>query len=67
MLLPALKSEDEENDTPGQAHLVQKRRDGIVRTVQEQQQRRDVRAPEVEKLVLLCDDLLKSEEEEASF
>lgn len=39
-------------------HLVQKRSDGIVRAVQEQQQRRDLRPAEVKELVLFRDHLL---------
>lgn len=40
------------------AHLTEQRCDGVVAAVQDQQQRRNLRLPEVKQLVLLRDDLL---------
>lgn len=39
-------------------HLIEQRCDGIVAAVEDQQQRRNLRLPEVKQLVLLRDDLL---------
>lgn len=39
-------------------HLVQQRGDGIVRAVQDEEQRRNLRAPKVKELVFLSDHLL---------
>lgn len=42
-------------------HLVEQRRDGVVAAVEDEQQRRNFGLPEVEQLVLLGDDLLKTQ------
>lgn len=39
-------------------HLVEQRCDGIITSVENQQQRRNFSLPEIKQLVLLCDDLL---------
>lgn len=44
-------------------HLTEQRSDGVVAAVQDQQQRRNLRLPEVKQLVLLGDDLLTERRE----
>ena len=44
-------------------HLVEQRRDGVVAAVEDEEQRRNFRLPEVEQLVLFSDDLLSTHRE----
>lgn len=42
-------------------YLVEEWRNGIIAAIKDQEQRRNFSLPEVKQLVLLCDDLLKTD------